>query len=190
MFAVALLLPLALGASALATPTARQLSGPPNCHVGNVGSFMLVASYNETGDAKLIVPGGNGDTTATVNYLGTAETVPSPVGRNFTMTNFGLHVITESGVPAQFGVNVTDNSFLPFVSLQDGTSDNPAPIYCLDAVAGQTPSQLAVNGSPDEFFVCTSSTSSQDMVVFNPIKVEATGYQFSTCKKVQLYIIQ
>ncbi|KAA1470935.1 hypothetical protein DENSPDRAFT_849904 [Dentipellis sp. KUC8613] len=188
MLAAALLFPLALCASTLATPTARQLSGPPNCHVGNVGSFMLVAFYNETGDAKLIVPGGNGDPNATVNYLGTAETVPVPAGRNYTMTNSGLHVITQSGAAVQFGANVTDNSFLPFISLQDGTSDDPAPIYCLDADGGEVP-PLEVNGTPDEFFVCASSTSSQEMVVFNPIEAEAVGYQFATCKKVLLNIL-
>ncbi|TFY77551.1 hypothetical protein EWM64_g6460 [Hericium alpestre] len=61
----------------------------------------------------------------------TADSIAAPLGGNFTMQDSGMHALAEGAVSMKYGAAVDAGGFVPFVALQDGASDDPAPIWCL-----------------------------------------------------------
>ncbi|THH20155.1 hypothetical protein EW146_g1167 [Bondarzewia mesenterica] len=186
-FILRVIAPLLLLTPVLATPLKRDTA--PGCRsfiingIGTVLNFTLLAQYdNNTSIQKQLVLGGNGNSTATVSYLGTAETIPTPEGQNFTMTDSGLTAQAVDGntVP-KVSSNVNSGGFLGFLAESDSAPTSPAQIYCelFNTDPNGSPYAypiLAVNSDADNFLICNSTASSQQNVVLGPVQTSATDY--------------
>lgn len=187
---------------ASATPLTRSI-GPgcrsfPTNGVDTLLDFTLVAQYDsDTSIHKQLVLGADGsDPAPNITFVGSIDSIQTPLGQNFTMAHSGVTAQAVGGnlVP-KISTNVTSGDFLPFISQYDGAPTGPAEVYCELVSTSPNGSPypdplLSVDDDADNFFICNSTSSSQQNIVYDPVQASATTYDFNSCERVHILIVQ
>ncbi|TFY80457.1 hypothetical protein EWM64_g3561 [Hericium alpestre] len=197
MLASILLFPAMLAVSVAASPPRRSSACAAffNTGVDKVANFQLRAQYDD-GSREALVLGDDGQSNSTVSILGTAATIPVSEGTNFTMADSGIIARAVGDVTTpKYSQTVSSGGFLSFAEAPEGGSGSPAEVYCelVSTDPNGSPFEypiLAVNSDADNFYVCQSTASSQRSVVYDASEASAEGYDFSSCQRAHVAMVQ
>ncbi|KAI0320656.1 hypothetical protein OF83DRAFT_1103555 [Amylostereum chailletii] len=195
---ISVALALSTSVSAIPVTQTRRSTACGFNSVFGVPSFTLLATNkNDTSVRRPLVLSVVPGVAPGVSVLVTQDTVADPIGSNFTMVSGLITSFPFGSSPDQQTSNLVPdaNTFLTFSSPGTVPAEASGASYCEyfnTSPHGTTfPYGLGVNGTPDEYSLCSSlEVPDVDVVVFNAIEgATMTPFSYDTCVPVDVNVI-
>ncbi|KAI0047485.1 hypothetical protein FA95DRAFT_1572459 [Auriscalpium vulgare] len=185
---------LAASASALALPASnkRDVSCPWNGVANGSGPFTLLSVFDaDTTVQKPVGLGTNG-----LADSSTTESIASVVATTFQLADGGITAAPLTGGESSVSDPVLPpNGWLSFIQPDEGVTIPPASVYCelfnTSPHGTEFPYALSIAGDSDSFSLCKSSTSAQELIIYEATEDGAAnaGLDYSTCEPVHVHLI-